>query len=54
VVFRLLIFSSIRLRLRKIMESVSQGRRKVKVAVRSVELAAWARAALTVADCHRL
>jgi len=54
VVLRLLIFSSIRFRLRKIMESVNQGSRKVTVAVRNVELAAWARAASTVADFHWL
>jgi len=36
------------------MESVNQGSRKVTVAVRNVELAAWARAASTVADFHWL
>ena len=47
-------FSSIRLRMRKIMESVSQGSRKETVAVRNIELAARARTASTVADFHWL
>ena len=54
MVLRLLILSSIRLRLRKIIESVSQGSRKMTPAVRSVERAALARAASTVADFHWL
>jgi hypothetical protein len=50
VVLRLLIFSSIRPRLKSIMESVSQGSRKETVAARNIELPARARAVSTVAD----